>query len=30
MLGPVTGGRIDRVGTSIAFGRVPDTAEFHE
>lgn len=30
MLGPVTGGRIDRFGTSIAFGRIPDTAEFHE
>ncbi len=30
MLGPVTGGRIDRVGTSIAFGRIPDAAEFHE
>ncbi len=29
-LGPLTGGRIDRVGTSIAFGRIPDIAEFHE
>jgi DNA polymerase IV len=29
-LGPVTGGRIDRVGTSIAFGRIPEIAEFHE
>jgi len=29
-LGPLTGRRIDRVGTSIAFGRIPDRAEFHE
>jgi DNA polymerase IV len=29
-LGPATGGRIDRVGTSIAFGRIPEIAEFHE
>ena len=29
-LGPITGGRIDRVGTSIAFGRIPELAEFHE
>ena len=29
-LGPTTGGRIDRVGTSIAFGRIPEIAEFHE
>ena len=29
-LGPQTGGRIDRVGTKIAFGRIPDPAEFHE
>ncbi|MBA3896950.1 MAG: type VI secretion protein ImpB, partial [Sphingomonadaceae bacterium] len=29
-LGPTTGGRIDRVGTSIAFGRIPEAAEFHE
>lgn len=29
-LGPATGGRIDRVGTKIAFGRIPDLAEFHE
>ena len=28
MLGPQTGGRADRVGTSIAFGRIPDAAEF--
>jgi DNA polymerase IV len=29
-LGPTTGGRIDRVGTSIAFGRIPELAEFNE
>jgi DNA polymerase IV len=29
-LGPATGGRVDRVGTSIAFGRIPEIAEFHE
>lgn len=29
-LGPMTGGRIDRVGSKIAFGRIPDLAEFHE
>ena len=29
-LGPTTGGRIDRVGSKIAFGRIPDLAEFHE
>ena len=29
-LGPTTGGRVDRVGTSIAFGRIPDLAEFRE
>jgi DNA polymerase IV len=29
-LGPATGGRIDRVGTSIAFGRIPEIAELHE
>lgn len=28
MLGPQTGGRADRIGTSIAFGRIPDAAEF--
>ncbi len=28
MLGPQTGGRSDRIGTSIAFGRIPDAAEF--
>ncbi|WP_261292375.1 Y-family DNA polymerase [Sphingomonas hylomeconis] len=29
-LGPQAGGRIDRVGTKIAFGRIPDLDEFHE
>jgi len=29
-LGPLTGGRIDSVGTRIAFGRIPEMAEFHE
>ncbi|MBN2971071.1 hypothetical protein JW805_03455 [Roseomonas aeriglobus] len=29
-VGPMTGGRIDRVGTKIAFGRIPDMDEFHE
>jgi DNA polymerase-4 len=29
-LGPFYGGRIDRVGTKIAFGRIPDMDEFHE
>ncbi len=29
-LGPFYGGRIDRVGTKIAFGRIPDLDEFHE
>lgn len=29
-LGPLTGRRIDHVGTKIAFGRIPDRAEFHE
>ena len=29
-LGPTTGGRVDRVGTSIAFDRIPDLAEFRE
>jgi DNA polymerase-4 len=28
MLGPQSGGRADRIGTSIAFGRIPDAAEF--
>lgn len=29
-LGPQNGARIDRVGTKIAFGRIPDLDEFHE
>lgn len=29
-LGPLGAGRIDRVGTKIAFGRIPDIDEFHE
>ncbi len=29
-VGPLHGGRIDRVGTKIAFGRIPDLDEFHE
>lgn len=29
-LGPLLGGRIDRIGTKIAFGRIPDLDEFHE
>jgi DNA polymerase IV len=29
-VGPLHGGRIDRVGTKIAFGRIPDADEFHE
>ncbi|WP_157215819.1 Y-family DNA polymerase [Flavisphingomonas formosensis] len=29
-LGPLTGGRLDRVGSKIAFGRIPEMAEFHE
>lgn len=29
-LGPLIGGRLDRVGTKIAFGRIPDLDEFHE
>jgi DNA polymerase IV len=29
-LGPLHGGRMDRVGTKIAFGRIPDLDEFHE
>jgi DNA polymerase IV len=29
-LGPLGAGRIDRVGTKIAFGRIPDMDEFHE
>lgn len=29
-VGPLDGTRLDRVGTKIAFGRIPDLAEFHE
>ena len=29
-VGPLTGGRTDRVGLNIAFGRIPDADEFHE
>lgn len=29
-VGPMGQGRIDRVGTKIAFGRIPDLHEFHE
>ena len=29
-VGPMGQGRIDRVGTKIAFGRIPDLDEFHE
>ena len=29
-VGPLGGGRLDRVGTKIAFGRIPDLAEFRE
>lgn len=29
-VGPMDGSRIDRVGTKIAFGRIPDLDEFHE
>lgn len=29
-LGPLAGGRADNVGTKIAFGRIPEFAEFHE
>ena len=29
-LGPLAGGRTDHVGTKIAFGRIPELAEFHE
>ena len=28
MVGPQSGGRADRIGTSIAFGRIPEPAEF--
>ncbi|MBY0284828.1 MAG: type VI secretion protein ImpB [Sphingomonas sp.] len=29
-VGPMGSGRIDRVGTKIAFGRIPERSEFHE
>jgi len=29
-VGPLGGGRLDAVGTKIAFGRIPDASEFHE
>jgi len=29
MVGAPMGGRADRIGTSIAFGRIPDAADFH-
>jgi DNA polymerase IV len=29
-VGPLNGGRLDRVGTKIAFGRIPELDEFHE
>ena len=29
-VGPLNGGRLDAVGTKIAFGRIPDASEFHE
>lgn len=29
-VGPIHGGRIDAVGTKIAFGRIPEAHEFHE
>src|SRR3569623_1542437 len=29
-LGPLHGGRIDRVGTKVAFGRIPELDAFHE
>lgn len=29
-VGPMNGGRLDRVGTKIAFGRIPELNEFHE
>lgn len=29
-VGPLHGGRLDRVGTKIAFGRIPEMHEFHE
>jgi len=29
-VGPLNGGRLDRIGTGIAFGRIPEASEFHE
>jgi DNA polymerase IV len=29
-LGPIGQGRVSRIGTRIAFGRIPEAAEFHE
>jgi DNA polymerase-4 len=29
-LGPAHAGRVNLIGTKIAFGRIPDAAEFHE
>ncbi|UZK67403.1 DNA polymerase Y family protein [Sphingomonas sp. M1-B02] len=29
-VGPLNGGRVDAVGTKIAFGRIPEMNEFHE
>ena len=29
-VGPLNGGRLDRVGARIAFGRIPEMSEFHE
>ena len=29
-LGPLGGGRVDHVGSKIAFGRIPELDEFHE
>lgn len=29
-VGPMSGGRADRVGTRIAFGRIPEASEFHD
>jgi DNA polymerase IV len=29
-VGPASGGRLDRIGTKIAFGRIPELSEFHE
>lgn len=29
-LGPLSGGRMDAIGTKIAFGRIPAMSEFHE